>query len=56
MFYRKDVVLMAVAGLLASSGFATAETKSGLSLDPSVMTADACWARLGWTSRSMTRA
>jgi len=40
MIYRKDVVLMAVAGLLASSGYAMAETKSGLSLDPRAITAD----------------
>jgi hypothetical protein len=39
MFYRKDVALMAVAGLLASSGYAMAENKSGLSLDPTVLTA-----------------
>src|SRR3954470_16422891 len=39
MIYRKDVVLMAVAGLLASSGYAMAETK-GLTLDPTVLTAD----------------
>jgi hypothetical protein len=31
---------MAVAGLLASSGFAMAETKSSLTLDPRVLTAD----------------
>jgi len=40
MFYRKDVVLMAVAGLLASSGYAMAESQSSLSLDPRVLTAD----------------
>jgi len=41
MFYRKDVVLMAaVAGLLASSGAAMAESQSSLSLDPRVLTAD----------------
>jgi hypothetical protein len=40
MFYRKDAVLMAVAGLLATSGFAMADTpKTTLSLDP-VVTAD----------------
>jgi len=41
MFYRKDVVMMAVAGLLASSGYAMAEgTSPKLSLDPMVVTAD----------------
>jgi len=42
MFYRKDAVLAAVAGLLASSGFAMADTtgtSTKLSLDPRVLTA-----------------
>jgi len=39
MIYRKDVVMMAVAGLLAASGFAKAGTQ-GLSIDPTVVTAD----------------
>jgi len=43
MFYRKDAVFMAVAGLLASSGFAMADAtpKTSLSLDPKVISADA---------------
>ena len=43
MFYRRDAVLMAVAGLLATSGFAMADSapKTSLSLDPKVLTADA---------------
>lgn len=44
MFYRKDAVSMAVVALLASSGFAMADTTqvktSALSLDPSVINAD----------------
>ena len=40
MFYRKDAVFMAVAGLLASSGYAMAANTTGLSLDPTVLTAD----------------
>jgi hypothetical protein len=41
MFYRKDAVLMAVAGVLATAGFATAaEVKTQpLSLEPTVVTA-----------------
>ncbi len=43
MFHRKDAVLVAVASLLASSGFAMAETPDlktpNLSLDPTVVTA-----------------
>ena len=45
MFYRKDAVFMAVAGLLASSGFAMADTtdvrNASLSLDPTLITAQA---------------
>src|SRR4051812_37530799 len=43
MFYRKDAVFMAVAGLLASSGYAMADAapKTSLSLDPTVVRADA---------------
>ena len=42
MYYRKDAVFMAVAGLLASSGFAMADAtpKTSLSLDPTVLRAD----------------
>jgi hypothetical protein len=44
MLYRKDAVSMAVAGLLATCGFAMADTTqmktSSLSLDPSVIHAD----------------
>ncbi len=43
MFYRKDAVFMAIAGLLASSGFAMADAtapKTSLTLDPAVITAD----------------
>ena len=42
MFHRKDAVFMAVAGLLASSGYAVAgNTPSAkLTLDPAVLTAD----------------
>ncbi len=43
MLYRKDAVSMAVAGLLATCGFAMADTQvktSSLSLDPSVVHAD----------------
>jgi hypothetical protein len=43
MFYRRDAVFMAVASLLATSGFAMADSapKTSLSLDPKVLTADA---------------
>lgn len=42
MYYQK-AVLFAVAGLLASSGLALADNtpKTSLSLDPTVITADA---------------
>jgi len=41
MFYRKDAVLMAVAGLLSASGYAMADaTAPKLSLNSSVVTAD----------------
>ena len=43
MFYRKDAVFMAVAGLLACSGYAMADSQSDktkLSLSPSILTAD----------------
>jgi hypothetical protein len=40
MFKRKDVALMAAASLLMASGYAKAENKSGLTLDPTVLTAD----------------
>jgi hypothetical protein len=40
MFYRKDAVLMAVAGLLAANGYAMADaTAPKLSLNPGVITA-----------------
>lgn len=43
MFYRKDAVLMAIAGLLAANGYAMADTpaSSKLSLVPTMITADA---------------